>query len=89
MSISKFNTGAQVPFLSLISSIPTEAVNPRAQPHFKTRGDRLFICKLNAIGRPPAGAAFCVTQFQNLIEKMLLHRQNDSCDLFAVFYAVY
>jgi hypothetical protein len=57
-----FSTGAQGEFLSLISNIPTDALKPRAQPHFRTRGDRLFICKLNAKCWPPAAAALRIAQ---------------------------
>jgi hypothetical protein len=41
------------------------------------------------MGRPPTGAAFCVAQLQGLTEWAVNHRQNDSGDMFAVFYAVY
>jgi hypothetical protein len=82
-------TGIHCGLPPLISSIPTEAVKPRAQPHFRARGDRLFIGNLNAIGRPPAGASFRVTQLQNLTERAIINRQNYSGDVFAVFDSVH
>ena len=86
--MSIFSTGAQGPFLSLMSSIPTDALKPRAQPHFRTRGDRLLTGKLNAMGRPPAAAALRVTKLQGLAVGAILNRQNDSGDVFAVFDSV-
>jgi len=41
------------------------------------------------MGRPPARPAFRVSKIEHLTERAILHRQNDSGDVFAVFDAVY